>query len=163
MNRIVVDIADMKVSKSKDDLLVTYALGSCIGVVVYDPIAHVGGMLHAMLPTSTTDVERAKTNPEMFVDTGVPLLFRSCYAEGAQKERLQVRLYGGSCTNAPENDMFQIGRRNLVMVRKLLWKNGVLLQEEETGGSASRTVSLEIGTGTVAIKSTNRTEGAVPR
>lgn len=163
MGRVVVDIADLKVSKQADDTIVTYALGSCIGLVLWDPVAKVGGLLHAMLPQSSTDPEKAQQNPAMFVDTGVPQLFRDCYAKGAQKERLQVRLYGGACTSDPANDMFQIGKRNVVMVRKLLWKNGVLLTEEDVAGTASRTVSLEIGTGQVTVRSTERSEKAVPR
>ena len=150
----VVGIAEMCVSDQPDDLLITYALGSCIGLVVWDPQVRVGGMLHAMLPTHTLDPDRARGNPERFVDSGVPALFRACYELGARKERMIVRVAGGSRMVAGDGqDNFQTGKRNVLMLKKLLWKNGVILDAEETGGSVSRTVSLDVGTGEVLIKS----------
>ncbi len=68
----IVDVADMRVSAVKGDVLVTHALGSCLGITVYDPTTHVGGLLHVMLPLSTIDPKKGKENPYMFVDTGVP-------------------------------------------------------------------------------------------
>ena len=86
MSDLIVGISDIKVSNNVNDVIVTYALGSCIGVVVYDPMAKVGGMLHYMLPDSTLDQNKAKNNPAMFADTGIPLLFKTCYKLGAEKE-----------------------------------------------------------------------------
>lgn len=152
--RRVVGIAEMHVSADPDDLIVTYALGSCIGLVLWDPEVRVGGMLHAMLPSHALDPERARVNPERFVDTGVPALFRACYALGAEKRRMVTRVAGGSrMVGGGGPDNFQTGRRNVVMLKRLLWKNGVLLEGEETGGSISRTVSLHVGTGELLIRS----------
>ena len=68
--KYIVGVADMKISAEKDDLIVTHALGSCLGITIYDPVACVGGMLHVMLPLSTIDPNKAAANPYMFVDTG---------------------------------------------------------------------------------------------
>jgi len=153
-----IGIADMKVSSDEGDTLITYALGSCLGITVYDPVARVGGMIHIMLPTSTVNPEKAKQNPLMFVDTGVPELFRACYKAGAKKERLELRVAGGASTqNNPEDDQFQIGKRNFLMLRKLLWKNNVLIKAWDVGETYSRTMTLEISTGEVNLKINNQT------
>lgn len=149
-----VGVADMKVSARKGDLIVTHALGSCLGVAVHDPVACVGGLLHVMLPLSTIDPVKAEKNPFKFVDTGVPKLLIECYKVGAQKHRLEIKTAGGANSHdRAENDIFQIGKRNFIMLRKLLWKNGLLLKSSDVGGSHSRTMSLEIGTGDVTVKS----------
>ncbi len=149
-----VGVADMKVSANKGDLIVTHALGSCLGIVAYDSAAGVGGLLHAMLPLSTIDPEKALQNPYMFVDTGFPRLLLECFKTGAQKQRLEIRVAGGANSYGGEGgDLFQIGKRNLIILRKLLWKDGLLLRSYDVGGSNSRTMSLEIGTGKVTIKS----------
>lgn len=148
-----VGIADMKVSLTPDDVIITYALGSCLGITVYDPVVRVGGLLHVMLPTSATDQTKAQTNPFMFVDTGVPRLFMESYKLGAKKERLIVKVAGGACLNkSEEEDHFQIGKRNFLMLRKLLWKNGVMIKAEDVGGQIARTMSLCIADGEVLIR-----------
>jgi chemotaxis protein CheD len=150
----VVGVADMRISASPEDSLVTYALGSCLGITIHDPIAHVGGLLHVMLPLSTIDPAKAAENPYMFVDTGLPRLFLETYKFGAKKERMIVKVAGGACANGNgKQDYFHIGKRNLIMLRQLLWKNGVLIKSMDVAGSTSRTMSLEIGTGKVLIRS----------
>jgi chemotaxis protein CheD len=149
----IVGVADMKISTQPGDQLVTYALGSCLGIAIYDPVVHVGGLLHVMLPLSTIDPAKATQNPSMFVDTGVPQLFIESYKAGAQKQRLVVKVAGGASVHGNEaEDHFQIGKRNFVMLRKLLWKNGVLLQAHDVGGTHSRTMTLDLDTGTVTLK-----------
>ncbi len=150
----IVSVADLKVSTKPGDLLVTYALGSCLGIAIYDPVINVGGMLHAMLPQSTIDPMKAQKNPSMFVDTGVPELFRRCYDVGAQRQRLIIKVAGGASIHGSDaDDPFQIGKRNFIMFRKLLWKNGLLLRAFDVGGSISRTMSLDISNGRVILKS----------
>ncbi len=152
----VVGIADMKLSASDGDQIITHALGSCLGITVYDPVAGAGGLLHIMLPMSTIDPAKAADNPLMFVDTGVPLLFKECYKLGARKERMVVKVAGGACLHGNEDtDFFGIGKRNFTMLRKLLWKNGVLLESYEVGGGISRTMSMDIGSGQVTVRSNN--------
>ena len=149
----IVSIADMKISGNADDQLITYALGSCLGITVHDPVAGVGGMLHVMLPTSTIDPAKGEANPFMFVDTGVPRLFRDCMKAGAKRERLVVKVAGGAFSGEDERaDQFQIGKRNMIMLRKLLWKNGIMLHAEDVGGRVSRTMALDIADGAVTLK-----------
>ena len=152
--RQAVGVAQLRVSDALDEVLVAYALGSCLGVAVYDPLARVGGLLHVMLPSATIDPEKAAHNPSMFVDTGVPRLFRECYKLGAHQERIVVKVAGGASTQlAGSQDIWEIGKRNLIALRQLLWKNGVLLHGYDVGGSRSRTMTLDIATGEVTVSS----------
>jgi len=155
MATIVVDIADMAVSANADDTLITYSLGSCIGLAIWDPVARVGGMLHYMLPESQLAPEKARSNPAMFCDTGVPKLFRAAYELGAVKSRLVVKVAGGSQL-LDDNGTFNIGKRNYLALRKIFWKNGVMINGESVGGSLSRTLKLEVGTGNVSVRSRNQ-------
>lgn len=154
----VIGIAEMAISASGGERLVTYALGSCLGVCVHDPIAGVAGLLHVMLPSSDIDPQKAQRNPCMFVDTGVPELFRAAYRAGAHKERLVVKVVGGaSTTDGEQLDAFQVGKRNVLTLKKLLWKNGVILRAEDVGGlRLSRTVFLQVATGEVLVKTNGR-------
>jgi len=155
MNRIVVGISDLKVSGNIEDALITYALGSCIAVAVYDPMVKVGGLLHFMLPNSTLDLNKSKATPGMFADTGIPLLFKSCYRLGAEKKHMIVKIAGGA--NILDNSSyFRIGQKNITASRKIFWKNNVLIDGEDTGGNHNRTVSLDISTGKVVIKNSSR-------
>ncbi len=154
--RHVVVVADMKLG-GKNDLVITHALGSCLGLMVYDPVAKVGGLLHAMLPLSKINKQKAKENPFMFVDTGVPVLFKAIYAAGGQKQRLVVKAAG--CGNPlGKNEMFKIGQRNYTLLKKLLWKNGILLESEAIGGTDSRTVYFDISSGIVKISTCGKEE-----
>jgi len=152
---VVVGVADLKVSREPGDELVTYALGSCVAVVLYDPVRLVGGMIHYMLPLSQLNPDKARDNPAMFADTGVPLLFESVYAIGGKKADLVVKVVGGG---APLGDgsLFQIGQRNYTVLRKMLWKSSVLIAAEDVGGSAPRTVRLHMVDGRVTVQSAQR-------
>jgi len=149
--QLVVGVADMKVSKQPEQVLVTHALGSCIAVAIYDPVARVGGILHYMLPDSSLDQAKGRENPYMFADTGLPCLFRECYRLGAYKSRLLVKAAGGSQVLGSQ-EHFQIGRRNYAALRKIFLKNNVLIDKENVGGTKARTLFLEIATGNVWIK-----------
>jgi chemotaxis protein CheD len=155
MSNIVVDIGDMRVSADPGVELITYSLGSCIGVAIWDPEVHVGGMLHYMLPESSISPQKAKKNPNMFGDTGIPSLFRAAYELGAVKKRLIVKVAGGSCL-LDDNGRFNIGKRNYTILRKLFWKNGVLIDSENVGGNLSRTMRLRIADGQVVIRNQGR-------
>ncbi|MDI6686609.1 MAG: chemotaxis protein CheD [Desulfobacterales bacterium] len=156
MNRIVVGISDMKASRDVEDVLIAYALGSCIGVAVYDPVVKVGGLLHFMLPDSSLDLNKALKKPAMFADTGIPFLFKSCYMLGSEKRRMIVKIAGGS-NIMDVSDHFRIGQKNITALRKIFWKNNVMIDNEDTGGSHNRTVLLDISTGKVVVKESNRT------
>lgn len=155
MEQEVVGIAEWRVSADPSARLVTYSLGSCIGLAIHDPIAKVGGLLHFMLPDSTIDREKAQRHPGMFADTGVPLLFRSAYSLGLDKRRVRVVVAGGSQI-LDDSGRFNIGKRNYAALRSLLWKNNVLITAQDVGGCQSRTLYLEVGTGKVWISEANR-------
>ncbi len=148
----VVDIADLRVASDPRTTLVTYSLGSCIGVAIWDPKVCVGGMLHYMLPDSSLSPDKAKAKPAMFADTGIPALFRATYELGARKKNLIIKVAGGSQL-LDDNGTFNIGKRNYIMLRKIFWKNGVLIGAEDVGGSISRTLRLDLDTGRFTIKS----------
>jgi len=148
---IVVGIADCQTSKDRNSTLVAYALGSCVGVGVFDPANSVAGLLHILLPESSLDAEKAARNPCMFADTGVVQLLNRCQELGAAKSRLRVWLAGGSAL-MDARGIFNIGKRNQLAVRKALWKAGLLTLSEDLGGQGSRTVRLEVATGTFWIR-----------
>ncbi len=161
MNSVVVGVADCQISHDRDCALVTYALGSCIAVAIHDASTGVGGLLHFMLPESAIDRVKAAANPFMFADTGIPLLFRSAYEHGAEKRRITVRLAGGAQV-MDDKGVFNIGKRNYLAVRKILWKAGVLVHGEAVGGATSRTVRLEVGTGTFWLHPAGQPQEELP-
>lgn len=146
MNQLTVGVGDCKVSKAAESVLATYALGSCIAVAIHDPVAAVGGLLHFMLPEAAVNPGKASRNPFLFADTGIPMLFHAAYELGAEKRRLIVRAAGGAQV-LDENGMFNIGKRNHLALRKILWKAGLMIYSEEVGGTTYRTVRLEVATG----------------
>lgn len=154
---MIIGISDMKVSKEPDDMLITYSLGSCIGLVVWDPVAKVGGLLHYMLPEARLDEKRAKQRPFMFANSGIPLLFKEAYKLGAKKNRLQVKAFGGAQI-MDSAGVFNIGKRNYQIMRLMFEKNNIRLTKEDIGGSVNRTVSLEVGSGITRLKMPGRGE-----
>lgn len=154
MSQIVVDIADFVVSADPQGVLVTHALGSCIAVMVHDPQRQVAGMIHFMLPSSTTAPDKAATRPAMFADTGIPRLFHAMYDQGCDRRALVVKVAGGG-TLHDDNGLFDIGRRNHTMVRKMFWKTGILVAAEDVGGSHWRTTRLWVGSGRCTVTSEN--------
>ncbi len=150
-------VADMKLGKN-GDVLVTHALGSCLGLMVHDPETKIGGLLHAMLPLSKINPEKAQANPFMFVDTGVPELFKKMYDLGGKKSRFIVKA-AGCASPLGGNEMFKIGERNYLVLKKLLWKNNVLIESESVGGTNSRTIYFDVSTGQITISSNGNKSG----
>lgn len=148
---IVVNISDAKISRDAQDTIVTYSLGSCIGVALYDPVAKVGGMLHFQLPTATLDTERSKQQPLMFADSGMQVLLREMEKFGGQKKRMKVKI-AGAAQMWNDGNLFNIGRRNHAAIRKILWQNGMFLDGEDIGGTAPRNLYLNMADGSVVIK-----------
>lgn len=155
--RQIVGVADMKVSNDLNDTLITYSLGSCIGLVIYDPVAKVGGILHYMLPDSTIDRSKAKINPFMFADTAIPRLFKQTYTLGAKKQRMKVYAAGGA-EILDQKGFFNIGKRNYMAMKKLFFKNNVLVTKQNVGGNVNRTVRLEVATGDIYVKTSGSSE-----
>ncbi len=150
--RIVVDISDAKISSNPQEVLTTYSLGSCIGVCMYDPVAHVAGMLHYQLPDSILDKPKAQKFPFMFADTGVAIMVKKLLAMGAGAKRIKVKIAGGASMNTGPKG-FDIGKRNYLSIRKLLWKNGMFIDAEDIGGTSPRNMYLNVADGSVIIRS----------
>ena len=151
----VVGISDIYVTNNVEDSIITYSLGSCIGVTLYDPAARIGGMVHYMLPLSKISPEKAKSKPGMFADTGIIKILQKVFALGAVKKKLIVKVAGGS-ELLDQNKVFNIGERNFLILRKIMWKINLLIKSADVGGSASRTLKMEMETGRVTVKSARK-------
>ena len=135
-------------------MLITYALGSCLGITVYDFRRKRAALLHCMLPDSSIDRNKAAGNPSLYVDSGMKVMLDDFYRNGSRKNDLIIRVAGGSSSKVnEEEDFFQIGRRNFVSLRKYLWDEGLMLKAYDVGGYGSRTVTLEVENGKMLIKS----------
>lgn len=146
----VVGVADMIASNDAGGELVTYSLGSCLGVAIYDPVVKVGGLLHLMLPSSSIDPAKARQSPYMFVDTGVPRLFHTVYGLGGEKHRLVVKVAGGALfLDAARR--FNIGERNLAALEETLEANRHEIHSRDVGGTNSRTLRFDLATGSVSV------------
>ncbi len=150
--KTVVGVSDLRVSGNTDETIITYALGSCLGIAAYDPTINVGGLLHVMLPLSKADPEKAKLKPEMYVDTGFQLLLDGLYDLGAKKRNIKITVAGGASMRSKDrDDYFKIGKRNITVLRKLLWKNRFMISSGDVGGNISRTMALRIADGYITI------------
>lgn len=154
MNTITVGVGDLQVSRDPDSVLVTYGLGSCIAVLVHDPLRRVAGMVHYMLPLSSLTPEKSKTRPAMFGDTGVPLLFKKMAELCSNKADLVVKVVGGASIQ-DSNGTFEIGKRNYVILRKMLWSAGVAIRAESVGGNVARTARLFVGDGRATVRASD--------
>jgi len=150
--RIIVGVSDARVSNKQTDVIATYSLGSCIGVCLYDPATHIGGMLHYQLPDSKQDPERAKTKPLMFADTGMKILVEKLVSMGAVKKRMQVKIAGGAAMDTGPKG-FDIGKRNHLALRKIMWKNGMFIDAEDVGGTSPRNMYMNIANGAITVRS----------
>ncbi len=151
VSSVVVGISDCKVTRDAESVLVTYALGSCIAVAMHDPVTKVSGLLHYMLPESAIDARKAEQNPFMFADTGIPRMMDVLKAAGGDGKRMVVRLTGGAQV-LDSQGVFQIGKRNYLAARRILWKAGILVAAEAVGGEVSRTTRLEVGSGRLWVR-----------
>jgi chemotaxis protein CheD len=152
--RLTVGIGEFAVSDRPGDVIVTHALGSCVAVCLFDPVAKVAGLIHVLLPEARINPARATEQPAAFADSGIPLLFESAYRHGAQKKRIVAHLIGGAeiAANAESGGgSFNIGRRNTLAAKNILWKNGVLIKAESVGGTLVRTVNLAVTGGRIQV------------
>lgn len=151
--RVVIGISDMKISNKADDTLVTYSLGSCIAVVLYDHKSKIAGMIHIMLPESKIEKlskDSIAFNPYKYVDTGLPVLFKKFNEKGGEKKFTSVSVFGGAKI-FDHTDVFNIGKRNYAAFRKYLWKLGMLIDHEHIGGIVHRTVRIDVDTGLITL------------
>lgn len=154
--KVVVGIADLAVSNNQNLELATYSLGSCIAVSIYDPVVKAGGLLHIMLPDSSIDPAKAAAQPAMFMDTGLPALFRTAYQLKVEKQRVQICVAGGAQI-MDGGGFFNIGRRNYESLVCILKQHGLRSQAEHVGGLVSRSMYLNIATGEVRLKISGQT------
>ncbi len=150
-NKIIIGISDANVSNNPQDILETLSLGSCIGVCLYDRTTTIGGILHYQLPSSTMNPGRAKQNPLMFADTGMKFLIDKILTMGANVKQLQVKIAGGAAMDTGPNG-FDIGKRNYLAIKKILWQHRMFIKAEDIGGSSPRNMYMDIADGTVKIK-----------
>jgi len=152
---IVVSISDMKVTNRSKDVLVTHALGSCLGLAAYDPVAQVAGLIHCLLPLSRDGAKALVKNPFMYVNTGVPQMMRALFHRGASRENLILKAAG--CGRMMHiSNQFDTGASNLAALRKLLLVNEMRLAAEDVGGTIPRTMRLFADTGKLLISSCGR-------
>lgn len=159
MNLTSIESGEFHITTDPDEVLIVYNLCGAIAMMIYDPVAKVGGLLHFPLPDSKPNPDQARERPATFADTGIPLFLRVAVEYGAQKERLVIQAVGGAQTEA-EPKVLQMGKKNYLAMRKILWKTGYLIGREEIGGTAPRTTALQLGTGLVAIHDGTQSAGA---
>ncbi|MGA2143265.1 MAG: chemotaxis protein CheD [Brevinematales bacterium] len=150
MTLITVGIGEYKVSNNPNDVLKTYALGSCVAVIIYEKIKHVAGMIHVALPDSTADKNIASKMPGHFADTGLPLLIEEMKKFGLNKADISIKLAGGANV-LDTTSLFDIGKRNVIAIKKVLWKSGLGSVAEDIGREMARTVTFYVSTGEVTI------------
>jgi chemotaxis protein CheD len=151
-----VGIGEFHVSATKGDLIKTYALGSCVAVFIWDKAHKVAGMIHIALPEAKVNEDKAKLKPGYFADTGIPAFLQSFTRSGGDQRKAQIKLAGGASI-LDENRTFDIGRRNVIAIKRALWKYGLGVIAEDVGGKISRTVSIEVDTGEVLLNNAQRT------
>jgi len=157
MGTIMLGVGDLGASRSPGDVVKTLALGSCVAVVVLDPASRSVGMVHVALPESEIAPEKAAAKPGYFADTGVPFLVEELRRIGGTRNGTNfiVKLVGGASVMDP-NNTFNIGKRNLLAIKKILWSLGMGAKAEDVGGHISRSVEADVDTGRVVITSAGR-------
>lgn len=141
MKVLTIGIAERKIAKSPDRLA-TLGLGSCIGLVLYDPVNKIGGMVHIMLPTAPSGSDIS--NKAKFADTAITDLISSLVKLGANRNRLIAKFAGGAhmFKTAYTTDILNIGKRNIDMCRKVLADLAITIASEDIGGSCGRSIEF---------------------
>ncbi len=157
METTVIGVGEFGTVGNPGDVIKTFALGSCVAVVVMDKRTRVVGLLHVALPSSKTNPERAKSDPGYFADTGIPELLEQMVAAGTRRgdTDLIVKLAGGAKVLDVGN-AFDVGKKNQLAVKKTLWAHGLAPRAEDLGGAISRTVEVDVDRGRMAVTTTNR-------
>ena len=152
-NKITVGIADMKLAKGSG-ILITYALGSCIGLCFHDPRIKLGALLHVMLPLN---MEAGRKNPLKYADTGIRETLRQLEAKGASRSRITVKIAGGAkMFEVNGGNLGNIGQRNIESVHTILRQEGIKLLGEHVGGTVARTLLFDVASGQGCIRSYGR-------
>lgn len=152
---LVVNISDFKISNNPTDHIVTYSLGSCLGVTIYDSVLKVGAMIHCLLPESSIGKDKPDFNPSMYVDSGLNFLFDKLTQAGSKKKNWQIKAAGCGDPASALTEHFNIGNRNFIMLKKILWTHGLVLHGKLVGGNRPKTMFLNIRTGATMVKMGN--------
>jgi chemotaxis protein CheD len=147
-----VGIGEFEVVKGNGEVLRTLALGSCVAVLFHDSVTATAGLIHVALPESKVNPDRAQRTPGYFVDTGLPAIIDAIVGSGSSPKRMRIKLVGGASMMDP-SQTFDIGRRNVLAIKRYLWKNGLGVIKQDVGGGISRTVEIVAATGEVTISS----------
>ena len=156
MSVIVVGIGEYVISRNREDVIKTFALGSCVAIIAYDILTKSAGLIHIALPDSSVNENKAKNTPGYFVDTGLPLFFKRMNGNGGMHSSFKIKIVGGS-NIMDSNRHFDIGKRNVLAIKKYLWKNRLGVIREDIGGSISRTVSVTVDSGEILVSSKGKT------
>jgi len=159
LGQIVLGVGDFAASSDAADVLKTFSLGSCVAVTFWDPRRRIAGMAHIVLPDSSQAKDKADERPGFFADTGIEAVLRrmadlGCHPRG----RGVVIKAAGGARMLELAKSFDIGKHNVLAVRKVLWSLGLGLLAEDTGGSESRTVEIDVAAGTTRITAPDRRE-----
>ncbi len=152
MANLILGIGDLGISSEFDGSIKTFALGSCIAVVMYDTVTKTGAMAHVALPDSGTDKEKSHKKPGYFADSAIAELLSLMKRKNPllNKKHLIIKVAGGASV-MDSNNFFNIGARNVEAARSILSSYGLVIFKEEVGGNISRTVTLDIASGTVLL------------
>ncbi|HBI73525.1 MAG TPA: chemotaxis protein CheD [Lachnospiraceae bacterium] len=156
MNEMIkVGMADLNVCAAPD-AITTLGLGSCVGIVLYDPVTKIAGLVHVMLPDSTKILNNE--NKAKFADTGIDELIRRMMGIGAKRSALIAKIAGGAQMFAFSNnsDMMRIGERNVEATKQKLKELGIMIRAEDTGANYGRTIEFYPENGELHIKSVGK-------
>ena len=149
-SKITVGIADMKMAKERG-MLITYALGSCIGICLYDQKIKLAALVHIMLPLN---METGRTHPMKYADTGIRETLRQMESQGGRRSRITVKIAGGAkMFEVSGGSLGNIGQRNIESVHTILNKEGIRLTDEHVGGTVARTLLFDVVSGKACIRS----------
>lgn len=149
LSMVTVNISDMKIAGDLDTL-VTYALGSCVGICLFDPIRKIGALGHIMLPNKT----ESSDNLFKFADTCIPVMLDGMQKLGCSKTAITAKIAGGAqMFQIGDSSIGNIGARNVRAVKETLALCGVRMIGEDTGSNYGRTVFFDTGDGSVKVKS----------
>lgn len=148
---IKIGIADMNTIAPPDKIM-TIGLGSCIGIAIRDVLTKRGGLIHIMLPDSTT--VKSNTNLLKFADTGIPELVKKLEMEGCQRSRMEAKIAGGAQMFAFQNksELLGIGTRNIEASKATLKKLGIPIKAEDCGANYGRTVTFDPSSGEYEVR-----------
>ena len=152
MNNIFIGIGDFSFSKNPNDILKAMGLGSCVSIIAYNKKTQFGGLMHIALPDSTVNTAKSKEKPGYFADTAIKILLDNIKKNKQPINQLWIKLVGGANV-LKTNTNFDIGKRNALTIKKLLWKNNLGVIKEDIGGTMPRTVQFSISTGQIIINS----------